>query len=142
MARKQLTEKEKNQIRNSLIETRLRRQNQVIKVFELKVNCHQTNKETFKKLKNYFIQAKWVYNDMLSLSKMNESTENIFDYNYLEHKIVHRFDKNKNSIEEQINLPVLLHRGIVAQTKTNIINLAKAKRKGIKVCNLCFWCGF
>lgn len=140
MARKQLTEEEKNQIRNSLIETRLRRQNQVIKVFELKVNCHQTNKETFKKLKNYFIQAKWVYNDMLCLSKINEdeNTDNIFDYNYLEHKTVHRFDKNKNSIEEQISLPVFLHRGIVAQTKTNITNLTKAKRKGIKVGKLKF----
>ena len=61
MARKQLTEEEKNQIRNSLIETRLRRQNQVIKVFELKVNCHQTNKETYKKLKNYFGKINFLF---------------------------------------------------------------------------------
>ena len=91
MARKQLTEEEKNQIRTTLIETRLRRQNQVIKVFELKVNCHQTSKETFNKMKNCFIQAKWVYNDMLNLSKINDENQNntesvyIFEYNYHDH---------------------------------------------------------
>lgn len=144
MARKQLTEEEKNQIRTTLIETRLRRQKQVIKVFELKVNCHQTSKETFNKMKNCFIQAKWVYNDMLNLSKINDESQNntesvdIFEYNYQDHKKIHRFNKEKEWIEENINLPVFLHRGIVAQTKTNITNLAKAKRKGYNVGKLKF----
>ena len=144
MARKQLTEEEKNQIRTTLIETRLRRQNQVIKVFELKVNCHQTSKETFNKMKNCFIQAKWVYNDMLNLSKINDENQNntesvyIFEYNYHDHKKIHRFNKEKEWIEEDISLPVFLHRGIVAQTKTNITNLAKAKRKGYIVGKLKF----
>ncbi len=136
MTRKQLTEEEKKQIRNSIIETRLRRKSQILKVFEMKVNCHQIKKETFDKMKNYFIQAKWIYNDMLSLSKKEDN--NIFEYNYLEHKTVHRFNKNKEYIEENISLPVFLHRGVVAQTKTNITNLAKAKRKGYNVGKLKF----
>lgn len=86
-------------------------------------------------MKNYFIQAKWIYNDMLSLSKKED---NIFDYNYLEHKTVHRFNKNKECIKENITLPVLFHRGIVQQTKTNIINLSKAKKKGLTVGELKF----
>lgn len=47
MARKQLTEQEREQIRNSIIETRLRRKSQILKVFELKVNCHQIKKKKF-----------------------------------------------------------------------------------------------
>lgn len=43
------TLEEKQKIKNSLIETRERRKNQSIKVIELKINCHQTSKETFKK---------------------------------------------------------------------------------------------
>ena len=44
----------------------------IIKVFELKVNCHQTKPETFKKFNDFFKQAKWIRNDMIALSKHNE----------------------------------------------------------------------
>lgn len=137
MARKQLTDTEREQIRQSLVATRNRRKNQILKVFELKVNCHQTSKETYDKMKQCFIQAKWVYNDMLSLSGVDNSdaaeTLDIFKYNYLDHKTIHRYNKNKKYVEEQITLPTFFHRGIIQQCKTNIVNLAKAKRKGYKV---------
>ena len=58
MARKQLTDEEREQIRKTLVATRERRKTQALKVFELKVNCHQTNKEIFEKMKRCFIQAK------------------------------------------------------------------------------------
>ena len=89
MARKQLTDTEREQIRKSLVETRERRKTQLIKVFELKVNCHRTKPETFKKFNDFFKQAKWIRNDMIALSKHNEEQNiDIFDYNYLEHKNV------------------------------------------------------
>lgn len=138
MARKQLTYTEREQIRQSLVATRERRKNQILKVFELKVNCHQISKETYGKMKQCFIQAKWVYNDMLSLSGANDSdavaeTLDIFKYNYLDHKTVHRYNKNKKYVEEKITLPTFFHRGVIQQCKTNIVNLAKVKRKGYKV---------
>lgn len=138
MARKQLTDTEREQIRQSLVATRNRRKNQILKVFELKVNCHQTSKETYDKMKQCFIQAKWVYNDMLSLSGADNSdvayeTLDIFKYNYLDHKTVHRYNKNKKYVEEKITLPTFFHRGVIQQCKTNIVNLSKAKRKGYKV---------
>ena len=135
-----MTDSEREQIRRSLVETRERRKTQILKVFELKVNCHQTSKQTFDKMKTCFIQAKWVYNDMLNLSNINDETIkiDIFEYNYLEHKTVHRYDKNKNYIESDITLPVYFHRGVVAQAKSNISNLAKAKKKGIKIGKLKF----
>lgn len=58
MARSQLTEEERQKIRDSLKATRERRQSQSIKVIKLKVNCHQTSKETFAKMDNFFKQAK------------------------------------------------------------------------------------
>lgn len=48
------------QIKQTLKETHERRKTQIIKVFELKVNCHHTSKETFKKLNEMFRQAKWM----------------------------------------------------------------------------------
>lgn len=138
MARKQLTDMEREQIRQSLVATRNRRKNQVLKVFELKVNCHQISKETYDKMKQCFIQSKWVYNDMLSLSSADNSdtsveTLDIFKYNYLDHKTIRRYNKSKKYVEEKITLPTFFHRGVIQQCKTNIVNLAKAKRKGYKV---------
>ena len=43
-----MTKNEK--IKQSNIETRLKRKTQVLKVFELKINCHHTSKETFDKV--------------------------------------------------------------------------------------------
>ena len=123
------TLEEKQKIKNSLIETRERRKNQSIKVIELKINCHQTSKETFKKMDFVFTQAKWIVNEMIRLGE----TQNFFDYNYLEHKEVVHLDKDGYEIKAKIELPSILHRGIVNQKKQDITNESKAKKKGIKV---------
>lgn len=133
MARKELTEAERQKIRDSLNATRERRKSQTIKVFELKVNCHHTSKETFAKMSNCFKQAKWIENDMLAWSKKADEENNIFKYEYLDHKEVLRKDKDGNFIVEKIDLPVYLHRALVKQIKTDIMNLHKAKVKGRKV---------
>ena len=132
MARSNLTEEERQKIRDSLKATRERRQNQSIKVIELKVNCHQTSKETFAKMNNCFKQAKWVENDMLAWSEKCDEN-NIFKYEYLDHKDIQRKDKDGNFISENIDLPVLFHRALVKQVKQDIMNLSKAKKKGNKV---------
>lgn len=137
MARRQLTEEERQKIRNSLKATRERRKNQSIKVIELKVNCHQTSKETFAKMNNCFKQAKWIENDMLAWSEKCDKN-NIFKYEYLDHKVVERKDKDGNFISENIDLPTCFHQALVKQVKQDIINLSKAKKKRIKVGKLKF----
>lgn len=112
------TLEEKQKIKDSLIATRERRKNQLIKIIELKVNCHQTSKETFAKMNFIFTQAKWIVNEMISLGEK----QNFFDYNYLEHKEVIHLDKNGNQIKSKIDLPSILHRGIVNQKKQDIVN--------------------
>ena len=126
------SEDTKAKIRESISETRARRQTQVCRVFELKVSIRHNPKEVFTKLDQCFNEAKWVINDMLSLSQKSKDVS-LFDYKYTEHKNVVHYDKDKNPIESPITLPSVLHRAIVAQKRADIVNLAKTKKKGIKV---------
>lgn len=126
------SEDTKAKIRASMSATKARRQTQVCRVFELKVSIRHNPKETFYKLSQCFKEAKWVINDMLALSKDNPDNS-MFDYKYTEHKDVIHYDKDKNPITDTVSLPSVLHRATVAQKKTDIINLSKAKNKGLKV---------
>ena len=126
------SEDTKARIKASMAETHARRKSQICRVFELKVSIRHNQKSVFEKLAQCFKEAKWVVNDMLSLSKDNPDNS-IFDYKYTEHKDVVHYDKDKNPVTSTITLPSVLHRATVAQKKTDIINLAKAKKKGIKV---------
>ena len=82
------------QIKQTLKETHERRKTQIIKVFELKVNCHHTSKETFKKLNDMFKQAKWLINDVIG------SKENIFKYDYKEHRKLFGSTKRTEWLEQ------------------------------------------
>lgn len=126
------SEDTKAKIKASMAETHARRKSQICRVFELKVSIRHNSKSVFEKLSNCFKEAKWVINDMLSLSKDNPDSS-MFDYKYTEHKDVVHYDKDKNPVTSTITLPSVLHRATVAQKKTDIINLAKAKKKGINV---------
>lgn len=126
------SEDTKAKIRASMSATKARRQTQVCRVFELKVSIRHNPKSVFEKLAQCFKEAKWVINDMLSLSKDNPDNST-FDYKYTEHKDVVHYDKDTNPVTSTITLPSVLHRATVAQKKTDIVNLAKAKKKGIKV---------
>ena len=131
MSKTSISLEERQKIKDSLKATKERRKTQMLKVFELKVNCHHTSKETFKKLNDCFKQAKWVYNNMLNYG--NVEGNDIFKYEYLDHKTITRLDKDGNKINEKVDLAVVFHRAIVKQLKTNISNLSKAKKKGLNV---------
>ena len=126
------SEDTKAKIRASMSATKARRQTQVCRVFALKVSIRHNPKSVFEKMSQCFKEAKWVINDMLSLSKDN-SDNSMFDYKYTEHKNVVHYDKDKNAVTSSITLPSVLHRATVAQKKTDIVNLAKSKAHGRKV---------
>ena len=126
------SEDTKAKIRASMSATKARRQTQVCRVFELKVSIRHNPKSVFEKLSNCFKEAKWVINDMLSLSKDNPDNS-MFDYKYTEHKDVVHYDKDKKPVISTIALPSVLHRATVAQKKTDIMNLAKSKAHGRKI---------
>lgn len=126
------SEDTKAKIRASMSATRARRQTQVCRVFELKVSIRHNPKDVFTKLAQCFKEAKWVINDMLSLSKDNPDNS-MFNYKYTEHRDVVHYDRDNNPVHSSITLPSVLHRATVAQKKTDIVNLSKAKSHGIKI---------
>ena len=119
------------QIKQTLLETRERRQNQILKVYELKVNCHNTSKEDFKKLNYLFTQTKWIQNDIIA-------SDDIFKYKYKDHRIIKNFDKDKNIVERKLDIQTGVHQVIVTKLKQDILNLSKAKQSGRKVGKLKF----
>lgn len=126
------SEDTKAKIRASISATKARRKTQVCRVFELKVSIRHNPKSVFEKMSQCFKEAKWVINDMLSISKDNHDNS-MFDYKYTEHRDVVHYDKDKNPVTSSITLPSVLHKATVAQKKTDIVNLAKAKSHGRKI---------
>ena len=62
MSKTSVSLEERQKIKDSLKATKERRKTQTIKVFELKVNCHHTSKETFKKLALYGKRVAFYFN--------------------------------------------------------------------------------
>ena len=118
-------------IKQTLLETRERRKNQILKVYELKVDCHHISKEAFKKLSFMFVQAKWIQNDVIA-------SDDIFHYEYKNHRIIKNFDKDHNIVERILDIQTGIHQTIVANIKQDIINLSKSKSHGNKVGKLKF----
>ena len=119
------------QIKQTLIETSLRRKTQMLKVFELKVNCHHTSKDNFKKLSNLFREAKWIQNDVIA-------SNDIFHYEYKEHRIIKNFDKDHNIVERNLTIQTGVHQNIIRHILQDIVNLSKSKQKGNQVGKLKF----
>jgi len=119
------------QIRQTLIETQKRRQNQILKVYEVKVDCHHVSKEDFNKLNHLFIETKWIQNDVIA-------SNDIFKYDYKQHRKIINFDKDRNEVERNITIQTGVHQAIVKQIQQDIYNLSKSKKKGRKVGRLKF----
>lgn len=123
---------EKNeQIKASLAETRRRRKTQALKVYELKVNVHSTSKEDFAKFNSMLVQAKWIANDCIA-------SEDLFHYNYKDHRKITNFDKNGNKVERTLDINTGIHQNIIKRIQQDVINLSKKKKKGGKVGRLKF----
>ena len=119
------------QIRQTFLATRQKRQNQVLKVYELKVNVHSTSKEDFALFNSLFIQTKWIQNDMIA-------SNDIFNYDYKNHRVIQNFDKDKNLIERNLTINTGIHQTIIKYLKQDIITLSKIKKRSRKVGRLKF----
>lgn len=126
-----VTEEKKKQIKQTLKETRERRSLQIPKVYEMKVDYSHLNKQEKEKIKMYFVEAKWLYNYILS-----QNDPFVYDYKT---NPIEKYNKEGQKEEVKIqNLPAKLKQGIVYNLQQNISNLSKAKKKGRKVGRLKF----
>lgn len=115
----------------TLLATRQKRQSQVLKVYELKVNVHCTSKEDFALFDSLFIQTKWIQNDMIA-------SNDIFHYDYKDHREIQNFDKENNLVERSLTINTGIHQTVIKYLKQDIINLSKIKKRGRKAGKLKF----
>ena len=119
------------QIKQTLNQTRERRKSQTCKTYELKFDkSHMsTKKQHFFKM--LFIEAKWLYNDILS-------TDDIFSFDD-KAKVTHNLDKNKQPVEHKLtSLSSQMKQSLVNRTKDSVKALSKSKIKSNKVGRLKF----
>ena len=120
-----------NRIRQSMIETKLKRSLQRCLVYELKINTSKMNKKNLEKLKFLFVQCKWLYNYLLNeevdIFKFNTKTRDIYVY-----------DKDKNKISKTMDIPSKIIQSVHGGLKQNIQSLNHRKQKGYKIGKLKF----
>ena len=127
--------KEKNaQIKATLLATKERRKTQKCFVFSTKINYRKLNKLQKEQLKMLFVEAKWVYNDII---------------NHLENnKLSSWDDKNTSVLVKQkdgsfVEKPLLYFKSSMMQGMKSLIgdslnSLSEKKKKGYKVGKLKF----
>ena len=123
-----MSEEKNLKIKESLRETKERRSNMDCRVFSVKIQENRLSKSKLEKLKRCFLEAKWLYNAVVAsgtLTLENTSTVQV--------KVKDTFETR-----ELTTLSAQMRQSVVDSTKTNIFNLSKAKKKGLKVGKLKF----
>jgi transposase len=119
------------QIRQSILNTLERRKTQECKTYCVKLDMSKLSKEKKEYLNKLFLEAKWIYNYCLS-------KDDAFNISY-KLKTVDGFNKDKEVVSHEINtLSSQMRQTLIEGVKQNIINLSKAKKKGLKVGRLKF----
>jgi len=119
------------QIRQTILQTRKRRKDQVCKVFELKFDRSYLSREKLNHLRMFFVEAKWLYNYQLSL-------DDPFKLSWKE-KQVEVLNKNRQKEKRKLDhLSSQMRQALVGRTIQNILNLSKSKKSGNKVGRLGF----
>ena len=124
---------EKNkQIAQTMKETYTKRKSQDCKCFKFKIDKSNLSKEQANQLKMQFVEAKWIYNYLISQDDIYS-----FDYKNLS-KITHK-DKNRNDIETSIQyIGSSVKQAIIQDIINQIKGLSVLKKKGHKVGKLKF----
>lgn len=128
MTDEQRLEKNSN-IKKSMKETCLRRMSQICKVFTVKIDESRLSVRQAEQLKMLFVEAKWMYNDILTFSKENNLT------NY-DTKIKSVTVFNKDKIPETRELKYIgsqMKQSVLAGILSSIKSLATRKKNGGKV---------
>ncbi len=125
-----MNESKRNKIKESLRKTRIKRQSQRCKVFELKIDQSSLNKQQEEQLKMWFVEAKWLYNYILA-------QDNISDVNYKIKNILVKY-KDKFIEKELKYLPSKCKQDLIKLVYQNIKSLSVLKRNGHKIGKLKF----
>lgn len=123
-------------IKQTLQETRVRRTNMDIRVFCLKIDESKLSDVKRNKLEGVFREAKWIYNDVIG-------SEDAFTKPWkVDQVLVNTFNPETQVCDisevRPLTLGSQIKQAVFDSVKTNISNLSKAKKKGVKVGKLKF----
>ena len=105
------------------LETKKRRKTQTCQVFELKIQSNQLNITQKQFLNRIFLEAKWLYNSILS-------SENIFKYDTKVREVT-VLNKDKEFETRELKfLSAQSRQSIFDRTLTSIKSLSTKKKKG------------
>ena len=125
-----------NRIRQTFMQTKARRLGQDCRVYTVKVQTNKLNTAQRDFLKMAFVEAKWLYNHVLSLSQQGTD---IFHLDYTDIATVTHYTKDKQSVDSPlIHLSSQMKQDVLKGILTNIKALAKSKEKGNNVGELKF----
>lgn len=88
-------------IKNALLATKLRRQNQVLRCYECKIVEKRLNKRQREELEQLFVEGKWFYNHVLNLHNNGQKLNVINTTNI---KTVNHYDKDKKLIQSELKV--------------------------------------
>ena len=121
-------EEKNRKIRENGKATRERRSQMDCRVFCVKIQENRLSNPKKEKLNRCFLEAKWLYNAILATENLSLDNTNTV------------FVKVNNLVESRdiTYLSAQMKQSVTASVKTNISNLSKAKKRGLKVGKLRF----
>ena len=131
LSKEQILERNKL-IRENGLKTRMKRAKQICKTFRFKIDYNNLNKQQKEYIKMLFVEAKWIYNYLIS-------QDDIYSFNYKDLNQVTHKDKNKNDIVSDIQyVRSSVKQELITQIVNQIKGLSKLKKRGHKVGKLRF----
>ena len=131
LSKEQILERNKH-IRENGLKTRMKRAKQICKTFKFKIDYNNLNKQQKEHIKMLFVEAKWIYNYLIS-------QDDIYSFNYKDLNQVTHKDKNRNNIVSDIQyVRSSVKQELITQIVNQIKGLSKLKKKGHKVGKLKF----
>lgn len=131
LSKEQILERNKL-IGENVLKTRMKRAKQICKTFRFKIDYNNLNKQQKEYIKMLFVEAKWIYNYLIS-------QDDIYSFNYKDlNQVIHK-DKNRNDIVSDIQyVRSSVKQELITQIVNQIKGLSKLKKKGHKVGKLKF----
>ena len=122
------SDEKKNKIIATRSQTRLRRQNQIVKSYELKIVEKRLNKRQHEELDMLFVEGKWFYNHVLNLNRQGQRLSDISSTTI---KTIERFDKDRNPIQSELKyLSASQKQAILARMVSNQMTIIQLVKRG------------
>ena len=123
-----MSEEKNLKIKESLHATKERRSNMDCRVFSVKVQENRLSRAKEEKLNRCFLEGKWLRNAVVATDSLS-----LEDTSHIQVKVKDTFE-----VREIKNLSSQMKQSVVDSVKTDVCNLSKAKKAGLKVGRLQF----